>query len=111
MFLFSGKCVFNSLRVVFRNALICCTMADLHLIEQDENMPVGWDLISQTVFSAFDNENTAPCILVIDAVNQLDNADSQSVLAWLPFQHKPQIKVCHSAQLGKTEKYEVNVLM
>ena len=100
-------------------------MADLHLIEQDENMPVGWDLISQTVFSAFDNENTAPCILVIDAVNQLDNADSQSVLAWLPFQHKPQIKVCHSAQLGKTEivykilcwppfevlKYEVNVYM
>ena len=59
-------------------------------------MPVGWDMISQTVFSALDNDNTQPCVIVIDALNQLDNADSQSVFAWLPHKHKPQIKIIMS---------------
>ena len=59
-------------------------------------MPVGWEMLAQSVFSALDNDNTEPCVIVIDAVNQLDTADTQSVFAWLPQKHKPQFKIIMS---------------
>ncbi|XP_071502709.1 telomerase protein component 1-like [Diadema antillarum] len=62
----------------------------------DTNMPKDYESAAQIASSALSNPNTVPTIIIIDALNQLDEDRTASTLRWLPRKLAPQIRCVFS---------------
>ncbi|XP_071840216.1 TPR repeat-containing protein DDB_G0287407-like [Apostichopus japonicus] len=62
----------------------------------DSNMPKNLEAAAQLVSSVLSNPNTRPTIMIIDALNQLDDDKSSALLSWLPRRLSPSVRCIFS---------------
>ncbi|XP_038079413.1 telomerase protein component 1-like isoform X2 [Patiria miniata] len=62
----------------------------------DSNMPKDYETAAQLVGSVLSNPNSKPVIIIIDALNQLNEDKTASILSWLPRKLAPQVRCIFS---------------
>ncbi|XP_022107201.1 telomerase protein component 1-like isoform X2 [Acanthaster planci] len=62
----------------------------------DSNMPKDYETAAQLVGSVLSNPNSSPVIIIIDALNQLNEDKVTSILSWLPRKLAPQVRCIFS---------------
>lgn len=62
----------------------------------DSNMPKNLEAAAQSVSAVLSNPKTRPLILIIDALNQLDEDKTSCVLSWLPRRLSPSVRCIFS---------------
>ncbi|XP_030843348.1 telomerase protein component 1 [Strongylocentrotus purpuratus] len=72
----------------------------------DSNMPKDYESACQIASSALSNPNTKPTIIVIDALNQLDEDRTASTLRWLPSKLAPQVR-CVFSMINETPPHRM----
>nr|XP_054769175.1 telomerase protein component 1-like [Lytechinus pictus] len=72
----------------------------------DSNMPKDYESACQIASSTLSNPNTKPTIIVIDALNQLDEDRTASTLRWLPSKLAPQVR-CVFSMINETPPHRM----
>ncbi|XP_033636001.1 telomerase protein component 1-like isoform X1 [Asterias rubens] len=73
---------------------------------KDSNMPKDYETTAQLVGSTLSNPNSTPVIIFIDALNQLNEEKTTSILSWLPRKLAPQVR-CIFSMIDETPPHRL----